>query len=285
MSAERILLIGRGHLGGYLRERLQIQEELHYRGEMEQLDAPTLARLKPDVVVNTAGKTELRWCEDNALETFRCNVRAPLAVWRALQEAKLDTSLFIQLSSGCIWDGPYDQNGQPFEPDTPPRPACFYSWTKAACDALLLDETAGRGLCILRPRQVYSPLPSPRNTLTKLRTYPKLIDTPNSMTSAATIAKTLERVVANTEPFQNGRVLNVYDRGITSPYQVGTMMAKAGLRGAPEMLTKDELDQTLKPKRVDAVIHDEWFEAFVDPPRIEDEMGRVIEAYGRAIGE
>jgi dTDP-4-dehydrorhamnose reductase len=279
----RLLLIGRGHLGTFLKQRLNVPDELHYTSELERLDAPTLARLGPDVVVNTAGKTNLRWCEDNALETFRCNVAAPLAVWRAIQLAGLRETLFVQLSSGCIWDGPYDDQGKPFEPNTPPRPACYYSWTKASCDALMMQEKGDRALCILRPRQVYSPLPSPRNTLTKLRTYPRLIDTPNSMTSAETIARTIEQLVEQPALFKPGRVLNVYDRGITSPFRVATLLTQAGLRAAPSAMTKQDLDRQLKPKRVDAVIHDAWFEGFVRPPEVEAELIRVIDEYKRAV--
>jgi dTDP-4-dehydrorhamnose reductase len=282
MKNGRLLLIGRGHLGAFLKHRLSVPDDLHYTSELERLDVQTLSKLRPDVVVNTAGKTDLRWCEDNALETFRCNVSAPLNVWRVMQLAGLHESLFVQLSSGCIWDGPYDDQGKPFEPDTPPRPACFYSWTKASCDALLVREHGDRPLCILRPRQVYSPLPSPRNTLSKLRTYPRLIDTPNSMTSAETIARTIEKVAAQPALFRSGRVLNVYDRGITSPFRVGNLLAQAGLRAEPSRLTKTDLDQQLKPKRVDAVIHDAWFEELVRPPEVEAELVRVIDEFKRA---
>lgn len=273
----RLLLIGRGHLGTFLKGRLSVPDELHYTAELGCLDAETLARLRPDVVVNTAGKTDLRWCEDHALEAFRCNVTAPLNLWRAMSSA----GLLIQLSSGCIWDGPYDGEGRPFEPDSPPHPACFYSWTKACGDALLLREAGNRPLCILRPRQLYSPLPMPRNTLTKLRSYPRLIDTPNSMTSAETVARSIERAVEQPDLFRSGRVLNVYDRGITSPFRVATLLAQAGLRQAPSPLTKKDLDQELKPKRVDAVLHDAWFEELVRPPEVENELTRVIDEFRR----
>jgi dTDP-4-dehydrorhamnose reductase len=279
----RILLIGRGHLGAFLRERLRIPAELHYTGELAALEAPALARLAPEAIVNTAGKTDLRWCEDNPREAWRCNVVAPLALWRAIAAAWLPETIFVHLSSGCVWDGPYQEDGTPFGPDDPPRPACFYSWTKAACDALLLREVGGRPLALLRPRQVYSPRPSPRNTLTKLRTYPRLIDTPNSMASAETIAATIEQVVALAPAKRlRGRILNVYDRGVTSPYQVGVLLAAAGLRAPPERLTKGELDQFLKPKRVDTVLNDPFFEQLVKPPKVQEELRRVIALYAQS---
>jgi nucleoside-diphosphate-sugar epimerase len=285
MAATKLLLIGRGHLGTFLRERLRVPDELHYKGELADLDARALARLAPQAIVNTAGKTDLRWCEDNPLETFRCNVAAPLQLFRAARGALSPETVFIHLSSGCVWDGPYRPDGKPFEPGDPPTPACFYSWTKAACDALMLRECRDAGLVILRPRQVYSPLLSPRNTLTKLKEYPRLIRTPNSMTSAETIARTIECILA-LPPAERprGRVLNVYDRGVTSPCEVGELLAAAGLRQAPQAMSKDELDRVLMPKRVDAVLHDPFFERLVDPPEVHEELTAVIRQFGERVG-
>src|SRR5205823_4133626 len=102
---------------------------------------------------------------------------------------------YLHFSSGCIWDGPYDDNGKPFTPLHPARPAAYYSWTKAACDALLLGEDP-ENVAILRPRQVYSSLRSPRNTISKLNSYPKLVDTPNSMSSMDIIVKTVRHCLS-----------------------------------------------------------------------------------------
>ncbi|MCZ7645805.1 MAG: sugar nucleotide-binding protein [Planctomycetota bacterium] len=282
MAGERILLVGRGHLGKFLRERLRVDGDLHWIAELAELDEGSLKRMHPSAVVNTAGKTDLRWCEDHPAETFRSNASAPLELYRRIKAACGPEVPFVHLSSGCVWDGPYRADGKPFGPDDPPAPACFYSWTKAAGDAMLLREAPGGALVILRPRQVYSPLKAERNTLSKLARYPQLIDTPNSMTSAETIAKTIERVLAPGGEAARGRILCVYERGVTSPFEVGTFLAQAGLRKKPERISKADLDQTLKPKRVDTVLSDPCFEALVDPPAAQDELKRVIAAYAKA---
>jgi dTDP-4-dehydrorhamnose reductase len=291
MLSKRILLIGKGHLGSYLKDLWKVPAEMHWTREMADLDAATLKRFAPEAVVNTAGKTELRWCEDNPAECFRCNVTAPISVYRAVNEAFGATVPYIHLSSGCVWDGPFKPDGTPFQPFDPPVPACFYAWTKSACDALLMTEIEAP-LLILRPRQVYSPLASPRNTLTKLNSYPRLLDNPNSMTSADTIAKTIEKVLTlelphNSRPWIGtwNRIMNVYERGWSTPYQVGTLLAQAGCRALPEKLTKSDLDSWHKPKRVDAVIADSFFEALVKPPTVVDELKRNIALYARAIGK
>jgi nucleoside-diphosphate-sugar epimerase len=222
----------------------------------------------------------LDWCEENQGEAFRCNVVAPLKAFRHWKkEASAECRMFVHLSSGCVWDGPFPPIGLGFEPYEPVTPACFYSWTKAACDALMLQESDGYNLALLRPRQVYSPLASPRNTLTKLNGYVGLIDTPNSMTSAETIARTIERLARCPTHVRNGRIMNVYDLNATSPFRVGAMLADAGMRFQPAQITKEKLDKTLVPKRVDVVLEDRFFEDLVDPPEIENELARVIEEF------
>lgn len=278
---QRILLIGKGHLGSHLKQRWGVPDELHWTSEMSDLSSFRLGSLAPDVVVNTAGKTDLTWSENNPSECFRCNVSAPISVYRAIKNSGLGCA-YVHLSSGCVWDGPYRQDGEPFGPYDPPTPACFYAWTKAACDALLMaEESRAHPLLILRPRQVYSPAVSPRNTLSKLNGYPKLLDTPNSMTSANTIASTIEAAI---KPHSAawGRIMNVYEKGTSSPFEVGSLLADAGLRARPEKMTKDALDVWHKPKRVDAVIKDEFFEALVRPATVQDELKRNIALYAKS---
>lgn len=277
---KRILVVGRGHLGTYLARAWDLPEELHWKEDMDGLDRRTLERLAPDAVVNCAGKTDLSWCEAHPLECFRCNVSAPLGLYRRVGQLPGNRTPVFHLSSGCVWDGPYHADGRPFEPSDPPTPACFYTWTKAACDALLLQE-AGAPLLILRPRQLYSPEPVERNTLMKLRRYPRLVDTPNSMTSADTVRKTIEKAME--EDFGWGRIVNVYDPGTVTPFQVGTLLAEAGCREPPERIAKAELDGWHKPRRVDTVLRDPYFESHVQPPPVEEELRRVIGILARRL--
>jgi dTDP-4-dehydrorhamnose reductase len=272
-----IFLVGRGHIGSILREELDdlITGSL-VGGDMEDVGDDVVAGMKADMVVCTAGKTDLAWCQENPEEALRCNVRAPLNLFRKVHAAG---KRFVHISSGCIWDGPYDENDKPFGPDDPPTPAAFYSWTKAACDALMLREARAGLLCILRPRQVYSAKEADRNTFTKLLRYDKLINTHNSMTSAYTLAKTIRYLRERNDAI--ARIMAVYDRGITTPHRVGMILAEMGLREPPEKTTKDELDSWLKPRRVDVVMSDPYFEKHIDPPQVEDEVRRVAALLGK----
>ena len=71
-------------------------------------------------------------------------------------------------------------------------------------------------------------------------------------------------------------VFNVYDRGVTTPYQIGVMLAEAGLREKPTRIEKTELDTWHKPRRVDTVIHDRRFEERAKPRDVADVLRESI---------
>jgi len=263
-----ILIVGQGHMGKILEKGLPSATLCQKRiQEMTRLDVQPF-----DVVVNTAAKTDLPWCEEHPMEAFEENVIAAVKLGRLAANEGIP---LIHLSSGCIWKGPYNSYGTPFRPTSLPDPACFYSWTKVAAEGILMNEKP-TALHILRPRQVYSDSPSPRNTLFKLNTYKKLLDTPNSMTSVDTIKKCILGIIKDSETLNQIKVWNLYDIGVTSPYQVGMLLHEAGLREKPELLEKKDLDTWHKPQRVDAVMEDIFMEKFVEPPMVQDELRRVI---------
>lgn len=267
----KVLLIGRGQVGTELSKRLHNVDLHWWDGRIEEVNESIINDLSPHAVINAAGKTDLRWCEDNAREAFAANVEAPVELFKRVLKVE-DACRFIQFSSGCIWDGPFDESNKAFEPQSIPSPASYYAWTKAACDAMLLSIDAGR-VAILRPRQVYSASDSPRNTLMKLLRYPKLIDTPNSMSSAEVIAKGVQTLLSASAW---AGVYNVYDKGHTSPFRIGEMLAEAGLRERPIKIEKSELDTWHRPRRVDTVIHDDRFEAMVSPRSVDEVLRENI---------
>jgi dTDP-4-dehydrorhamnose reductase len=267
----RIILIGRGQIGRALEGAL-VGQKLHvWQGDIDELNREEIERFRPDAIINAAGKTDLAWCEANAREAVRCNLEAPVRLYDRILAA--GDIRFIQFSSGCVWDGPYRADGKPFEPYDPPSPACLYSWTKAACDAMLLARNPNN-VGILRARQIYSGTADARNTLTKLTRYPGLIDTPNSMTSMTTIEKTVRHLLAESDW---AGIWNVYDRGVVTPFEVGQMLSNAGLREQPHKISKKDLDAFHSPKRVDTVLYDARFEELIDPSNVQQELQSAIE--------
>src|SRR3989338_10004619 len=96
-----------------------------------------LDRVKPDVVINAAGKTgrpNVDWCETHKEEALRSNVTGPLVL---LDECAMRKIYWVHLGSGCIYAGDGStslttgNNGKGFsEEDAPNFGGSFYARTK-----------------------------------------------------------------------------------------------------------------------------------------------------------
>ena len=198
-----------------------------------------------NVVINTAAKTDIDWCEQNKLEAFRVNVLGTQNVYMACCGLGIR---MVQLSSGCIQES--TDFGKYYTEDDPVSPACFYAWTKVWAENLLDKDK----VLILRPRQLMSAGVSPRNTLMKFMSYSKFIDNQNS----CTIAEDLVRVTF--ELIEKGMVgvYNVVNKGTISPYEVAKMLKRYIDPTMPiEKIEKSELNNMTVAKRVDALLSGE----------------------------
>ncbi len=163
-----------GYVGSYLRNALNAQ------GTVARLDecGVMLDLLKPDVVVNCAGRTgrpNVDWCESNKIQTYEDNTLG--AIKLGLECVRRDIHL-VHISSGCIffgrsprkgWGGS-DGFGDWYEDDQP-NPRTVYTRSKYAADVALEDL----GASIVRIRSPISAVPHPRNLLTKIRSYDSVV--------------------------------------------------------------------------------------------------------------
>ena len=100
----KIVIFGKGWLGGkyadYLGAELSGADITNKQGVAEELD-----RARPDVVINTAGKTgrpNVDWCEEHKEETVASNITGPLVL---MGECLKRNIRMVHLSSGCIFNG------------------------------------------------------------------------------------------------------------------------------------------------------------------------------------
>lgn len=170
-----------------------------------------LRRERPDVIINAAGKTgrpNVDWCEVHRAETIHSNVIGPLVLNEACQEQGV---LLVHIGTGCVYMG--DNAGRGFsEQDVPNFSGSFYSRTKACVDSLLAEFP----VLVLRPRMPFDGSHHPRNLLSKLVHYPRVLDEPNSLTyipDFVNVAKTLIEWRAT-------GVYNVVNPGVISPYEI-----------------------------------------------------------------
>ncbi|KAL2247430.1 trifunctional UDP-glucose 4,6-dehydratase/UDP-4-keto-6-deoxy-D-glucose 3,5-epimerase/UDP-4-keto-L-rhamnose-reductase RHM1-like [Sesamum indicum] len=187
--AFKFLIYGRtGWIGGLLGKLCEKQGITYEYGkgrleDRSQLVADILA-IKPTHVFNAAGVTgrpNVDWCESHKTETIRTNVAGTLNLADVCREHGL---LMMNFATGCIFE--YDAahpegSGIGFkEEDKPNFTGSFYSKTKAMVEELLKEYD---NVCTLRVRMpISSDLNNPRNFITKISRYNKVVNIPNSMT-------------------------------------------------------------------------------------------------------
>lgn len=177
----------------------------------QQAVSQVLDELKPDVVINTAGKTgrpNVDWCEDHKIETVRSNITGPLVL---LEECLARNIYFVHIGSGCIYQG--DNEGRGFtEDDEPNFTGSFYSLTK------FLSERALKPFPVLqlRLRMPFDGVPNPRNLITKISKYSKVLDAENSLTYLPDLVKVATTLIAK----RATGIYNVTNSGPASPYRI-----------------------------------------------------------------
>ena len=189
MSADKnvYLLFGKnGWIGGKLIELLTAQGKTFHLAESRTYNRESVVaeieKFKPTHVLNAAGVTgrpNVDWCEDHKPETVRTNVIGCLNVADICAEKGINHLLY---ATGCIfeYDDAHQIGGQGFlETDAPNFHKSYYSHTKAMVeDMLAVFPTT----CTLRVRMPISDDLSPRNFVTKIVKYDRVVDVPNSMT-------------------------------------------------------------------------------------------------------
>lgn len=183
---------------------------------------------KPDCIVNTIG-----YCGENTIDdcvsdgnrrhkTYNSNLIIPTML---AQECEFLGVRLIHIGSGCIFngeskhisvslDGPKDNGWQETDPA---NPVSFYSRTKYACDLAIGSLS---NVCVLRIRMPVSGTRSPRNLISKLVNYKRVVEEPNSMTFMEDLRRSVEWAIskektgiyhiAHPQPIKHSEILEEY---------------------------------------------------------------------------
>ena len=174
------LIFGRGYIGTRLQEELKC--EISDKKIYSYIDVEAeLKKFKPTTIINCIGNVgrNVDECEKDLDKTLIANTFVPII----LLEASLRNNIkFIHISTGCIYhydysnDTPIDENKEPdfFE--------LFYSRAKIYSERAIALLSKKYPVLIIRIRIPLDNRPHPRNLLTKLINYKKVIDLPNSVT-------------------------------------------------------------------------------------------------------
>ena len=183
---------------------------------------------KPAFLINAAGytgKPNVDACELHKTECLFGNAVFPGIVAQACTEAGIPWG---HVSSGCIYTGKRSDGTGFTETDTPnfsfrTNNCSFYSGTKALGEEVLADKP---NVYVWRLRIPFDNVDNPRNYLTKLMRYAKLLEAENSISQlhefvAATFACWEKRV-----PFGT---YNVTNPGHVTTREVVSMIEKSGV--------------------------------------------------------
>lgn len=177
---------GKGWIGQQIIKELQKQNHEVVIGksrlEQRELILKEIQDHKPDRIINTAGKTgtpNVDWCEEHKEETIRSNV---LGLINLIDCAHISNVHILNWGTGCIFE--YDDNHQMNsgigfkEDDKPNFDKSFYSKTKGLVEQIIRFYP---NMLNLRLRMPIGDDLHPRNFITKIKNYERVVNIPNSM--------------------------------------------------------------------------------------------------------
>lgn len=191
MDKKAVLLYGEnGWIGGKIVELLKETEDvnLHLHIGKARLEdcagiLEELIKFQPSHVILAAGLTgrpNVDWCESHKVETLQVNTIYTSVLADMCHSRGIHLTYF---GTGCIYE--YDEehpiySGIGFtEDDEPNFSDSFYSRSKTLTEKILKEYD---NVLILRIRMPLSDDCHPRNFITKIAKYEKVVDIPNSMT-------------------------------------------------------------------------------------------------------
>ena len=257
------LLGGSGYVGGAY-QALLAKKGVPFRNlKRAEIDyaAPgvllaALRRDRPEFLINAAGytgKPNVDACEVHKAECLHGNAVLPGLIARACAEAGIPWG---HVSSGCIFTGARPDGSGFTEEDTPnftfrTNYCSFYSGTKALGEEVLAGEP---NLYVWRLRIPFDQFENPRNYLTKLMRYQRLLEATNSVSQlhefvAATFACWERRV-----PFGT---YNVTNPGAVTTSEVVELIRRSGVCVKDYSFFSDEAEfmrQAAKTPRSNCVL-------------------------------
>jgi len=171
-----------GKLIAMLREQGKTVVLAQTRLENREALFAELDEVKPTHVLDAAGVTgrpNIDWCETHQVDTIRTNVIGTLNLAEACHLKGIHLTLY---ATGCTfeYDDGHPIGGSTFtEENTPNFLGSFYSKTKAYMEDMTKSY---KNVCILRVRMSISDDLNPRNFVTKIVGYDRVVNIPNSTT-------------------------------------------------------------------------------------------------------
>ncbi len=231
-----ILLLGGSGYVGQAYQRLFTQRGLEYRNlvrkEVDYTNVRQLTHLleetQPAFVINAAGytgKPNVDACETDRTNCVFGNAVLPGVIREACEKTGTPWG---HVSSGCIYTGERPGGGGFKEEDAPnfsfrTNNCSFYSGTKALGEEVLAGAEQN---FIWRLRIPFNEVESPRNYLTKIMRYSKLLEAANSLSQLDEFVRATYECWEKELPFGT---YNVTNPGHVTTREVVDLIRKSGV--------------------------------------------------------
>jgi dTDP-4-dehydrorhamnose reductase len=260
------LLGGSGYVGSAYQDFF-VQNGIHYRNlkrsEIDYLDVGALTAAlradKPSFLINAAGytgKPNVDACEIHKAECLEGNAVLPGKIAQACAAAGVPWG---HVSSGCIYTGTRSDGSGFMETDPPnftfrQNNCSFYSGAKALGEELLSHAP---NVYIWRLRIPFDHRDGPRNYLTKLMRYKRLLEAKNSISQLKEFVDSTFACWEKRVPFG---IYNVTNPGEVTTRQVVAHILSSGVCEKDYVFFKDEfefMDVAAKTPRSNCVLSSE----------------------------
>jgi dTDP-4-dehydrorhamnose reductase len=237
MVQKMIALIGHGYVAKHIACELEAQK-INYTWITHRDDIPQCS-----AIINAAGYTgspNVDACETHKQETINGNV-----IWPVELERRNPNKPIVHISSGCVYSG-YDKEYT--EDDVPNFDfgnGSFYSGSKALGQKML--EPFLHKSYLLRIRMPFGDYEDPKNFLTKMKRYPKLISYDNSLSYMPDVARVA--VACALGQIKAKGIYNVCNPGSSNAREIVSMMGMD-----KEFFTEEAFKQAVVAPRSNCVL-------------------------------
>jgi len=233
-----ITLIGHGYVGEHIAQELDAQK-IGYTWISHRDSVPT----NTAAIINAAGYTgspNVDVCEIYKQETIDGNVTFPVQLERANPHTPI-----VHISSGCVYTGYEKKFTETDAPNFTFNNGSFYSGAKALGQEMLLPYMDKSYL--LRIRMPFGDRHHPKNFLTKMVKYDKLISYENSLSYMPDVATVAVGMALNRK-IQPG-IYNLCNPGSSNAREIVEMM---GIE--KEFFTEEEFQRAVVAPRSNCVL-------------------------------
>lgn len=242
------LIGGSGYVGSEF--ALQIRNRGHELTQIGRADCniydldsltSRLEQAAPEIVINCAGytgKPNVDACEFDKSNCLGGNAYLPGVISQACEKCEIPWG---HVSSGCIFTGKRP-DGSGFRESDPPNftfrqnNCSFYSGTKALAEEILASD---RRCYLWRLRIPFSHVSSPRNYLTKVMRYDRLLQAENSLSHLVEFVSAALDCAERRLPFG---LYNLTNPGSVTTSEVVAMIKQAGLSNKEFQFFDSEAD-------------------------------------------